>query len=384
MSAPYPAFYLELPVNEIALSKLFSRAHLFHRFPPDWEVVITDVENSTSAVAGGRQHDINMIATESIVAVMNIVYDHNLDVPFFFGGDGATFIIPGSLLQEVIHSLQTHQENVKKNFNESVRVGHIPVSEIYAQGIDLLVSKTKASKLLSIPVILGDGIAYAEKKIKGDDYMLANFAQLSGQVDLKGMQCRWDRIEPPEDKEEVISLLVLAYSENLQAESFSKVIDCIDSIYGNVIARRAVTIGKLRLVPSLSRLKKEVQSQMQKMVFLRTITEWVKTIIGKFYFTTTKGKTYLNSLVELTDDLVLDGKINTVISGTIAQRKKLEKELDKLEAKQKIIYGLYASSASVMSCYVRDMDLKHIHFVDGADGGYTNAAAVLKRKLLKL
>ena len=33
-----------------------------------------------------------------------------------------------------------------------------------------------------------------------------------------------------------------------------------------------------------------------------------------------------------------------------------------------------------MSCYVRNMNENHIHFVDGSEGGYTKAAGMLKRK----
>lgn len=211
--------------------------------------------------------------------------------------------------------------------------------------------------------------------------MIADFEQLNAQVDLQGMQCRWDKIEPPEHHEEVISLLVVACKESMQAEVFSAVIACIDEIYGSVVSRKPVTVIKLQLKASFNRIKKEVQSQMKKLVFANSLIRWVKTLLGKIYFKTAKGQHYLSSLVQLTDDLVLDGKINTVISGTVLQKKRLEIALQKMEEEQKIVYGIYASSASVMSCYVRDMDLKHIHFVDGANGGYTKAAGVLKTKL---
>ncbi|MGS0527189.1 DUF3095 family protein [Zobellia nedashkovskayae] len=34
-----------------------------------------------------------------------------------------------------------------------------------------------------------------------------------------------------------------------------------------------------------------------------------------------------------------------------------------------------------MSCYVRNRNAKHIHFVDGGSSGYTRAAKVLKEKI---
>src|SRR5205085_2077530 len=94
-----------------------------------------------------------------------------------------------------------------------------------------------------------------------------------------------------------------------------------------------------------------------------------------------KGKQYLESLVAMSDTLVIDGKINTVMSGTGAQRNQLEKFLNELELAKEILYGIHISKASVMSCYVRNMDDGHIHFVDGAEGGYTKAAKILKAKL---
>jgi hypothetical protein len=99
------------------------------------------------------------------------------------------------------------------------------------------------------------------------------------------------------------------------------------------------------------------------------------------YFRTKKGKKYLESLVAMSDTLVIDGKINTVMSGTSLQRNKLEKFRNELESAKEITYGLYISKTSVMSCYVRNMDNGHIHFVDGSEGGYTKAAKILKGKL---
>ncbi|MNL78808.1 hypothetical protein D3C87_2052860 [compost metagenome] len=83
----------------------------------------------------------------------------------------------------------------------------------------------------------------------------------------------------------------------------------------------------------------------------------------------------------MSDTLVIDGKINTVITGTPEQRAQLQNALDVMEAAREIHYGLHVSSESVMSCYVHDLKDGHIHFIDGAEGGYTKAAGMLKQKL---
>src|SRR5690606_36121687 len=109
------------------------------------------------------------------------------------------------------------------------------------------------------------------------------------------------------------------------------------------------------------------------------------TLIGKFYFKFFKaGKLYKYRITQLSDTIMLDGFLNTVISGTDKQVEKLKIILDGLEAENKIIYGLHVTHASIMSCYIEDRAEKHVHFVDGTEGGYTSAAVMFKEKLKKL
>jgi len=343
-------------------------------------VVITDVKNSTAAVAGGLHETINLIATASIVAVLNITYKANLTVPFFFGGDGATFILPPTPLESVMRALQKHRDNTKTNFNLDLRIGHLPVAEIYERGHELRISKLRTSEFFSIPVVLGDGLMYAEKKIKGPDYLLAPFSLTEDVLDLTGMQCRWDRIKPPKNIYEVVSLLAIARGSVNQSLAFKKVIDSVDAIYGTVQNRTPITVEKLRLKSTLAKIGLEVRARMGGFNIFNFINTWIRTNLGYFYFKTRKGRVYLHNLVSTSDTLVIDGRINTVISGTAEQREMLVNELNKLEAEGEILYGYHISKESVMSCYVRNINDKHIHFIDGAEGGYTKAAGVIKKK----
>ena len=375
-------FYSRLPVNDIPLSDLFMEEHLFYKIPVNWHVVITDVKNSTAAVQEGLHETINLVATGSIVAVLNIAYKANLTVPFFFGGDGATFIIPATILDAAMQALYLHRENTKTNFKLDLRVGHVPVAEIYEQEHVLNISKFRTAVLFDIPVLLGDGLMYAEKKIKGPDYKFAAMAAINEELDLSGMQCRWDRIKPPENYFEVVSLLVIAREGVKQSMVFKKVMDNIDAIYGTPQTRTPISIGKLKLKATLAKIGMEMRARMGGFRPFYLLTNWIKTLLGYFYFKTKKGKVYLHNLVDMSDTLVIDGKINTVISGTAQQRELLEAALSKIEGDGEIFYGLYVSKESVMSCYVRNMNDRHIHFVDGAGGGYTNAAGIIKQKII--
>ena len=312
--------------------------------------------------------------------MLNIAYKSNLTVPFFFGGDGATFIIPPTLLDTTIKALLQHRENTKTNFNLDLRVGHVAVAEIYEHDHALNISKLRTSGLFAIPVLLGDGLIYAEKKIKGPDYKFAPLPAMEDELDLSGMQCRWDRIKPPENFFEVISLLVIARESVKQSMAFKKVMDSVDAIYGAPQTRRPISVGKLKLKATLAKIGLEMRVRMGGFRLFYLLTNWIKLLFAYFYFKTKKGKAYLHNLVDMSDTLVIDGRINTVICGTTHQRELLETALSKMEREGEIFYGLYVSKESVMSCYVRDLKDGHIHFVDGAEGGYTNAALSIKQK----
>lgn len=374
-------FYSRLPVNQILLSELLVEEHLFYKVPENWHVLITDVKKSTEAVANGLHETVNLVATGSIVAVMNIAHKAGISVPFFFGGDGATFMVPPLVLDEVLAALLLHQQNTQRNFNLALRVGQVPVTEIYAEGHSLHISKLRTSELFSIPVVLGNGLAYAEKKIKGDAYRLEKEPAPESELDLSGMQCRWDRIRPPENYDEVLSLLVMARNPEQQREAFRRVMEAIDRIYGSYEKRIPISISRLKLKTSLAKIGREMRVRMggfRLMYFIRT---WFTTLVGRLYFRTKKGNSYLVQLVNMSDTLVIDGRINTVISGTTGQREQLEAVLNELEQSGLIRFGFFVSRESIISCYVRNLDQQHIHFVDGSDGGYTRAATVLKRKL---
>jgi len=381
MSASTDHFFSGLSENLIQLSELLMRDDLFHRVPDDWHVIITDIKNSTGAVASGLHETVNQVATGSIVAVLNLVYKENLTVPFFFGGDGATFIVPLSIIDNAMQALLLFKADTFKNFGLELRAGTIPVREVYGHDEELLIAKFKSSKTLSIPVVLGNGLSYAEKVIKGDNYTFFSQSSQEEELDLTGMQCRWDKIDPPEDHYEVVTLLAIAGKGFKQSEVFKKVILHIDDIYGAPEKRQPISVSKLELKTTFSRIEMEMRARFGSIIILKTIYTLFSFLLGYLYFKTQNGRDYLIRLVNMSDTLVIDGRINTVISGTEKQRLRLEKSLNKLEKLGEIKFGLYVSSKSVMSCYVRDLQDGHIHFVDGSEGGYTNAAGLLKKKL---
>lgn len=374
-------FFTQLPIHDLSLSRLLEEAHLFVDVPQDWHVVVTDIKNSTNAFMAGRHEEINLVATGSIIATLNLAYRANLQVPFFFGGDGATMIVPESLRGPVTKALLIHRENTIRSYDMELRVGTVSVAGLNGKGHDLKISRVLISDGYTIPIVLGKGLSEAERMIKQDDGPVAFPSDPSNDLDLEGMECRWDRVEPEGASHEVVCLLVTAQTEAAQGIVFKQVIDLIDTIYGPYTARNPVSVSKLKLKGGLQKLALEMRTRLGGFSLPYLIRNWLVNLYGRlFYLRSDEGRQYMQQLVGLTDTLVIDGRINTVIAGTAKQRSRLEQELMRMEQAGLIAYGLFTSNESVMSCYVRDRKNKHIHFVDGADGGYTMAAAMLKQK----
>lgn len=375
-------FYTNLVNHKEPVSKLLSKTELFHQIPDDWHIIITDIKDSTSTIKKGLSQLVNLIATGSIIAALNITKKYSIDIPFFFGGDGATILVPPILLKETMEALSLHKKNCKKEFDIELRAGSIPVSDVYKNKQELKIVKTSINKLLTIPIVLGNGLQFAERIIKSKDIVFENATKIKTNLDLEGMECRWNNISPPENSKEVVSLLISTLDEEKQASIFQNILEITDKIYGPLNRRNPISVTKLKLNFSYRKIRTELKVGNQKFSFLNFLKIWTAGLIGKyFYLLNTKGQKYLNALTQLSDILVIDGRISMVISGSEEQRLLLIQNLDDFEKKGLIVYGIYVSENSIMSCYVRNRKAEHIHFVDGGSSGYTRAAMVLKEKL---
>ncbi|WBL25885.1 DUF3095 family protein [Zunongwangia sp. HGR-M22] len=375
-------FYEDLPVLNIPVSELVGDIGNFHQVPENWHIVAADIKNSTEAIANGKHNSVNLIATGCVIAMINIAYEAKKNIPFFFGGDGAVAIVPEEILQETLAALQKHKRNTQKNFKLELKTGSLPVKTIYKENIQLKIAKLKVNADMDIPIVLGDALHYAEDLIK-HTLPKQEIVPNSKALNLDGMECKWDKIKPPKKNQEVVSLIVVSTNDQETSKVFSEVLKAIDNIYGSPNTRKPISVSRLKLKANLRKINDEMKAKLGRFYLPYMFKSW---IIGKYgkhiWLKKQNGKNYLKKMVALADTLVIDGRINTVISGTPQQREALIGYLDNLEDSGKIKYGIYVSEESIMSCYVRNISThEHIHFVDGGNGGYTKAAKSLKRKL---
>ena len=377
-------YYAKLKSSSETLINLLADESSFSDVPNTWHVVVVDIQNSTQAVAEGKHHQINLTATGAIISVLNTIRreKQNIEIPYFFGGDGATFIIPAKLLNKIILVLENYSLHIKGNTNLILRVGHVSVENLTAQKSSLKIAKHQLTEQLTIPIILGNGLKKAEEIIK-NTFVENNITEFKEDLlNLEGMECRWKQINPTQTKNKVLCLLLDAVNETDQSAIYRDVLIQMDTLFGNFKSRQPIKSNKLKLNYSISNIWEEMKIILVKKNWLYLFKNWISTLVGSLYLNLTRdGKHYLKQIGQLSHTFMLDGMINTIFT---AEENKIDLFIDylnQLEKDKKIIYGIHITHASVMSCYVLDRKTKHAHFVDGTEGGYTVAAQMLKMKL---
>ncbi|MGY6648733.1 DUF3095 family protein [Wenyingzhuangia sp. IMCC45574] len=380
-------YYSKLSKTQLTLVDLLNSEANFSEVPNTWHVVVVDVKNSTKAVDNGKHHQINLTATGAIISVLNTIRKEKqqIEIPYFFGGDGATFILPESLLKKIIVTLNNYSAHVKKKTNLILRVGHISVAILKNKNTFLKIAKHSLTKELVIPIVLGNSLKIAEGIIK-NTFIENNFQTVKKElINLEGMECRWKEIQPTQNQKKVVCLLIDCKDEKSQRLIYQNILNQMDVFFGDIHKRQPIKTKNLNLDFSISKIWKEMRIRNANTSFLYLIKNWLVTQLGRFYFNfSDDGKHYLKQIGQLSHTLMLDGMINTVFTGKQDKINTFIEYLDKLEREHKIIYGIHVTHAAVMSCYVLDRKTKHSHFVDGTEGGYTSAAKMFKAKYQKI
>ncbi len=363
----------------------------YTKLPEEWVVIITDIESSTIAIQQGKYRDVNAIGVASMVAIFNAVKP--LSIPFVFGGDGATLCIPNRRIDEVKKALVATKLMAKENFSLSLRWGIVPCSVIHQSKYQVLVAKQHVSKGYYQAAFTGKGLVYAENLVKNDQQGIYSIIpdDLSPSADFTGFECRWKDVPSPHD--ETVSLLVMSVANTTEQSNavYLEVLGVIQQTYGDVEIHRPVQKEYLELIKNVQDLQDEIQirvgaaSKLAKLIYT-LLLPW-KVRLGRYLMN--KGKQFLGSdwgkyketLVTNTDFRKFDDNLRMVISGNARQREALAQYLEKQYRNGLLVYGIHVSDRALMTCVISDYKLHHIHFVDGADGGYAIAANALKKQL---
>jgi len=380
MTAPTGSdtFYSRIPVFR-GCSSLMDPA-LYSALPDDWSIGVADIVESTKAIAEARYKAVNMAGASVIAAVANAL--EGREFPFVFGGDGASFAVSPDDLARTRDALAATAIWVEESLDLMMRVALVPVAAVRAQGFDVRVARFGPSPNLSYAMFSGGGLGWAETAMKRGEFAVPAAAP-GTQPDLTGLSCRFEEI--PSVRGLILSVLVVP-ARGADPPAFRKLIeDVIALVERSPDAGRPVPPGgpPLRWPPAGADFEARAArggSLLKRRAAVLTFTLFAYLImrfgisVGGFV-----PKTYVRQVVENSDFRKYDDGLRMILDCTPELEAALTRRLTLAASAGVARYGLHRQDAAMMTCFTPSaLRSDHVHFIDGARGGYASAATALK------
>jgi hypothetical protein len=372
------AFYGAIPVFR-GFTKLME-PQLYVPLPDDWSIGVADIVESTKAIAAQRYKAVNMAGAAIIASVTNAL--EGREFPFVFGGDGASFAVAPGDLARAREALAATATWVSEELDLVMRVALVPVNAIRAQGLDVRVARFGPSANLSYAMFSGGGLGWADAAMKRGEFAV-EVAPPGTQPDLSGLSCRFEEI--PSTRGLILSVLVVP-TKSADPLAFRKVIeDILQLVERTPDAGRPVPPGGPPLKWPPQGIEYEARAARGGPLLVRrsmvlALTLWAYTImrlgikVGNFV-----PANYIRQVVENSDFRKYDDGLRMILDCTEEIAAALSERLASAAASGAVRYGLHKQDAAMMTCFTPSvMRSDHVHFIDGARGGYASAATALK------
>jgi Protein of unknown function (DUF3095) len=351
--------------------------------PDDWFIGIADIVASTKAIAEERYKAVNMAGAAVIAAVTNAL--DGREFPFVFGGDGASFAVSHDDRDRAREALAATAVWVKEDLGLAMRVALVPVAAVRAQALDVRIARFGPSPNLSYAMFSGGGLGWAEAAMKRGEFAIPS-APSGTQPDLTGLSCRFEEI--PSRRGLILSVLVVP-ARGADPAAFRRLIeDIVARVERSPDAGRPVPPGGPPLRWPPASVDFEARAARGGSLFKRRAQVLARTLFS--YVILRSGisvggfvpKTYVQQLVENSDFRKYDDGLRMVLDCTPELENALTQRLADAALNGVVRYGLHRQDAAMMTCFTpsaRRSD--HVHFIDGARGGYASAATALKATL---
>ena len=372
-----------------AFEDVFTPAR-YQPLPAGWLLAVCDIQGSTSGIARGRYKEINMVGASAVIAVLNSVT--GTDLPYVFGGDGATFGIPPDLATLVAEALRGTQVMAREAFGLTLRAGLVPVMDVRKAGFDVRVARYRLSNKVSIAMFDGGGLTAAEQMLKDPQndaaYDVTRWAPGAAPADFSGLECRWNPLKA--SRGQIVTLIVRTTSHEGSGGYFN-LFRKINEICGDQGGYCPVGQGGLRLSFAPEHLKTEHSVRSHGLNLAGRVGSLLKmtgeNLLGALAFRTgiqtgpLDGKNYRGDVVRNADFQKFDDTLRMVMDNTPDQIARLTAYLDEEYKTGRIYYGAHIEEEAMITCLIFDRADRHLHFVDGAQGGYAAAAQALKAQI---
>ncbi|NEI69278.1 DUF3095 family protein [Rhizobium lusitanum] len=355
----------------------------YQPLPDDWLIAIADIVSSTKAIAAGHYKSVNMAGASVISAVLNAL-DRG-DYPFAFGGDGALVAIPPTGEERVRRALAAVRGWVMAELHLDLRTALVPMSAIRGEGLDVRVARFSPSDYVSYAMFSGGGTSWAEKQMK-TGHFIVEATTIDSEPDLTGLSCRWNPIKAQNG--EIVSIIAIPGDAG-NGPKFRQLVADIIAISaeqnrdGHPVPVEGPTPAlnfdgvdmeaRAAVSPPHRRWRKLAIDAQIALV-------WV---LDKFGVKTATfdAKIYRRDLAANSDFRKFDDGLKMTIDVDAAHRARIEERLRQAEAEGICRYGLHRQDSALMTCFVPTPLMRdHMHFIDGASGGYAMAAMALRQK----
>jgi len=353
----------------------------YKALPDNWYVGLADIVGSTKEVDAGRYKVVNTVGAAVISAQITSMGDKQF--PFIFGGDGAAFAIWPEEVERAKRDLANVACWAREEFGIEMRAAMVPVSEVRKAGHDVTVARYSTSDDVDYAMFGGGGVSWAEAEMKAGKFVVPA-AAAGSRPNLEGLSCRWTPMKAQHGM--ILSLIVLPQP----AASTAQVADVLHEVLAEIElldrAGHPIPAGGPTFSISVSGLNIESH----------TITSggplwWVKIKLTAFavmaWVMMKSGMSvggfdanhYKSVVTDNADFRKFEDGLKMTIDCDPATRDRLEIILKAAKEDGLIRYGLFAQDEAIMTCIVPSFTSdNHVHFIDGAAGGYTKAAEMLK------
>lgn len=349
--------------------------------PDGWALAVADVVSSTAAIAAGKYKMVNMAAASVITAILNAL--GRKDFPFVFGGDGAAVAVPPEGLAAARRALAEVARWIAEDLELTMRVALVPVAAVRAAGQDVQVARFRPNDDIHYAMFAGGGSAWAEAQMKAGGFAV-DPAPPGARPDLDGLSCRWNPV--PAQRGQIVSLIALPAG--------AARLDAFRALVAQVVAvanRGGGTGNPLpaegpKPVLSFGGVAPEVAARGDRRAPWKTRAKVVVAILlTRFLYATGiplggfRAADYAAGVAANSDFRKFDDGLKMTIDIDAAGLAELRAMLDRAAAAGVCRFGLHAQASAIVTCLVPDfMKRDHMHFVDGAEGGYARAAQAMK------
>jgi hypothetical protein len=353
---------------------------LYAPLPDGWSIGTADIVDSTQAIAAQRYKEVNMAGAAAIAAMKNALGGR--DFPFAFGGDGASFAVSPDDLDLAREALASTAAWVKDDLDLTMRVALVPVAAVRAQGVDVRVARFAPSPNVTYAMFTGGGLGWAEAAMKRGEFAVTP-ASPGSHPDLSGLSCRFAEISSVRGV--ILSVLVVP-SRAAEAGAFRDLIEqLIELIERSPEAGRPVPSGGPPSRWPPKGLDLEARAARGGPLLLRRANLLAVTLMAYLIMRFRIGiggfvpQKYLREVVENSDFRKYDDGLRMILDCTGELADAIDQQLSVAAAAGIARYGLSRQDAAMMTCFTPSaLQSDHVHFIDGARGGYASAAMALK------